>query len=177
MINEFSVHPKPRNKNAKIAFLIAILVSAGGFVAYSLMPRYRGVVGTFALFVLVTAILFYTKFIAPAFHYDITVAADGTPLFVVRQVTGKRATTLCRIELANITAVEYETRAARKAHKTEKGTRVYVYAPTMFPPDVYRIISKSRYETSEIIIEANEEFAGLLRDYSEEARLMQSDEE
>lgn len=177
MINEFSAHPKPRNKNAKIAFALALAVSAAGFAAYLMMDRYKGVVGLFAMFSLVTAILFYTKFISPSFYYDITFDSEDTPIFVVRQIIGKRQTTLCRIDLADIVAVEYETRAARRAHKTPQDTRKYVYAPTMMPPDVYRMTVRSRYERAEIIIEAGEEFAALLRSYSEEARALRTEEE
>ena len=177
MINELSVRPKPRNNNAKIAFLIAILVSGAGFVTYFVMDKYRSIVGMFAFMMLVTAILFYTKYISPVFCYDLTNDSEDNPLFVVRQIIGKRATTLCRLDLANIISVEYETKAQRKLHKTPTGTRKYVYAPTMFPPDIYRITAQSRYESSEIIIECSEEFAQLLRKYSEEARLLSDAEE
>ena len=56
MITEFSVHPKPRNNNAKIAFLITFLISCAGFVTYFFMERFRGLVGLFSLMMLVTAI-------------------------------------------------------------------------------------------------------------------------
>lgn len=172
MITEFSVHPKPRNNNAKIAFLITFLISCAGFVTYFFMERFRGLVGLFSLMMLVTAILFYTKYISPVFYYDITFDSEGTPIFVVRKRVGKRETTLCRIDIADIVSVNHEMRAERRAHKTPSGMLKYVYAPTMFPSDVYRITVKGRYEKSEIIIEASEEFSELLRNYSEEARLM-----
>lgn len=174
MIKEFSVHPKPRNNKAKIAFLIAILVSAAGFVTYFLMDRYKGLIGVFALMCLTTAILFYTKFISPEFYYDITFDSSDNPLFVVRQLVGKRQTTLCRIDLADIVSVKHETAKERKAHSTPLGTRKYVYAPTMLPSDIYRITVKGRYENSEIIIEATEEFAELLISYALKARELNS---
>ena len=177
MISEFSVRPKPRNNNAKIAFLIAILISAAGFVTYFFMERFRGFVGMFSLMVLVTAILFYTKYISPEFFYDITFDYENTPIFVVRRRVGKRDTTLCRIDIADIVSVDYETRAERRAHKTPSGMLKYVYAPTMLPPDVYRITVRGRYEKCEIIIEASEEFAKLLRDYSAEARSLRLSED
>ena len=66
--------------------------------------------------------------------------------------------------------VKYETKKDRRAHKTEKGVRKYVYAPTMFPKENYRLTVKSRYESAEIIIEGTKEFADLLENYSKEAR-------
>lgn len=170
MIKEFSAHPKPQNKNSKIAFLIAILVSAIVFVTYFLIEKYKGVVGMFGLMTLTTGILIYTKYISPEFYYDITFDSEDNPLFVVRQIIGKRQTTLCRLDLADIVAVKYETAKERRAHKTEKGVRKYVYAPTMFPKETYRITVSGRYEKAEIIIEGTKEFADLLENYSKEAR-------
>ena len=106
MIQEFSVHPKPQNNNAKIAFLITFLASAVSFVTYFLMDRYRGFVGLLAVMLLVTALLIYTKYISVEFYYDIAVDDESLPMFIVRQTIGKRQTTLCRLDLADILKVE-----------------------------------------------------------------------
>ena len=172
MIQEFSVHPKPTNKNAKIAFLIAILISAVGFVTYFIMEKYKGIVGTAALLTLTTAILFYTKYISPEFYYDITFDTEGTPVFVVRQIIGKRQSTLCRIDLADIVSIKKQTSQERKAHKTAQGYRAYVYTPTLMPSLTYLITVSSRYEKAEIRIEGTDEFANLLIEYSKDARLI-----
>ena len=172
MIKEFSTHPKPVNNNAKIAFLIAILVSALGFVTYFVIDRYKGVVGTAALMMLTTAILFYTKYISPEFYYDVTVDSEGTPIFVVRQVIGKRQTSLCRIDLADISAVTKQTAKEKREHKIAEGYKAYVYTPTLMPPKTYLIKVSARYEKAEIRIEASDEFAELLREYAKEARDM-----
>ena len=178
MIREFSTHPKPANNNAKIAFLVAILISAVGFVTYFVVDRYKGIIGTVALMVLTTAILFYTKYISPEFYYDITTDAEGTPMFVVRQVIGKRHSTLCRIDLADISSVVKQSAAEKKAHKCVQGYISYVYTPTLMPPTTYLITVSSRYEKAEIRIEGTDEFADLLREYSLEARKMRAlDEE
>lgn len=176
MIQEFSVHPMPVNKNAKIAFLIAILISAAGFVTYFLMEKYKGIVGTAALMMLTTAILFYTKYISPEFYYDITFDTEGTPIFVVRQIIGKRQTTLCRVDLADIVSINKQSSAERKAHKTAVGYRAYVYTPTLMPPLTYLITVSARYEKAEIRIEGTDEFANLLNEYSKEARFMRESE-
>ena len=162
MIKELTVHPKPQNNNAKIAFGIALGISFVGFAVYFMMDRFRGFVGMFALLTLVTAILFYTKYICPSFYYDITHDYENTPVFVVRQVIGKRQTTLSRIDLASITEVKRENKEERRAHKTPTDFRKYVYAPTLFPKTVYRITVRSRYEKAELIVECSEEFADYL---------------
>ena len=163
MIKELTVSPKPQNKKAKILFLITLLVSFVGFAVYFSIERFRGVVGMFALFSLVTAILFYTKYIAPKFYYDITFDAENTPIFVVRQVTGKRQTTLSRIDLFNVKRIEKETKEITRSHKTPTGFRRYVYAPTLAPSLIYRITVIGRYEKAEIIIECSDEFADYLK--------------
>lgn len=177
MISEFSVHAKPRNKNSFIAFVVLLLVSALGFCAYFLMESYKGVVGVFALMVLTLAILVYTKFIAPAFYYDVAIDSDGVPIFVVREIIGRRQTTLCRLDLADIVSIDYETKKERAGHKTPRGVRKYIYAPTMFPSEIYRITVKNRYETAEIIIEGNEIFADTLKAYANEARSRRAEDE
>ncbi len=179
MIKSFSARPKPSNNNAKIAFCIALGISAVGFLFYYLMERYRGIVGTAALFVLVTALLIYTKFISPSFAYDVFQDSSDVPLFVVRQIIGKRTTTLCRVELSDVISIKHETKEERRAHKTPNDYKKYVYAPTMSPAENYRITVVNKYEKAEIIIEISDELADLFRELVKEAReaRMESDEE
>lgn len=170
MIREFSASPKPSNNKAKIAsytlFASAIII----FFVSMQIPRYRGVVSLFATVLLISGIVIFTRYISPVYHYDIMFDSEGTPLFIVRVMNGKRETTLCRIALYEIMKVEREDRAARRAHKTPKTHMKYVYLPTLDPDVSYRLTTASRYEKSEIIIEASEEFASLLISYSVEAR-------
>ena len=177
MIKEFTVHPKPANKNARIAFLVAILISALGFVAYFSVDRYKGIVGMAALMMLTTAILFYTKYISPEFFYDITTDSEGTPIFVVRQLIGKRQSTLCRVDLADIVSVVKQTAEERKAHKTARGYTAYVYTPTLMPEITYLLTVTSRYEKTEIRIEGTDELAELLLNYAKEASAMRDIDE
>ena len=170
MAKSFSTRPKPSNNNSKIAFFVTLGVATVLFVVYFLMDSYRGFVGTVALFVLVTAVLIYTKFISPTFYYDVIAEEDETPLFVVRQITGKRATTLCCIELADIISIKRETKAEMREHKTPSDYKKYVYTPTLFPTEIYRITVVSRYEKAEIIIEISEELCEVLRSLVIEAK-------
>ena len=68
--------------------------------------------------------------------------------------------------------VEREERKVRHSHKTPKTHMKYVYTPTLDPDVSYRITTASRYERAEIVIEASDEFASMLRAYSLEAKEM-----
>ena len=174
-MKELSVRAIPQNKNAKVAFLISFLLSALGFVTYGIVDRYKGIVGLVALMLLVTAILFYTKYISPVFFYDLTLDGDDNSVFVVRRVVGKRQSTFCRVDLADVVSVEHEEREEYKRHKTPAGLLKYVYAPSLFPKEIYRITVKGRYEKAEIIIEASEEFAEAIKEFASEARTLRAE--
>ena len=146
MINEFSVKPKPKNNNAKIVTVIALGLGALTIIVSMLIPKFRGVVGTVGVCFLVTAILLYTKFVTPVYYYDVVLDNNGLPLLVVRQVVGKRATTLCRVDVYAIRKMESQTGKESRAHKTPAGMKKYVYTPTLFPPSVYRLTVISEYE-------------------------------
>ncbi len=176
MITELTLRPKPQNKRAKY-LLIAFLLGAVAFaILYSVIPNYKGVVGLVSVIFIVGAVFMYTKYIAPEYYYDITIA-DGTPLFVVRQLTGKRFTTLCRVELRSIVSIICEEARDRRTHTTPSGYVKYSYCPTLGPDLTYLITVNSRLEKAEIRIEANDEFAALLRGYAEEARTLYTAEE
>ena len=176
-MKEISFRAIPKNKNAKIAFLISFLISVLGFVTYSMVDRYRGLIGLAALMFLVTAILFYTKYISPVFYYDLILDGSDNSVFVVRRVVGKRQSTFCRVSLADITSVERESREQYKKHKTPAGLLRYIYAPTLFPAEIYRITVKGRYEKAEIVIEATEEFIDNLKEFSAEARTLRANDD
>ena len=170
MIRDFSAQPKPQNSKAKTVMLVFFVVAAICLISSAIMQSYKGVVGMVGIGALTTAILMYTKYISVKFHYD--VLADGLeePLFVVRQTTGKREVTLARVALADIVDVKRETAAERKAHKRDKTTSLYVYAPTLFPEVSYRMYVRTRYEVSEIILEGSDEFFSKIKEFSVEAR-------
>jgi predicted glycoside hydrolase/deacetylase ChbG (UPF0249 family) len=118
VIKEFSVTPKPQNKNAKIlmcAFFVLALISV---VITIFIDKYKGVVGMVTLASLTTAILVYVKYVAVTFHYDIVAEGVDEPLFVVRQTVGKRNATLCRVAFADIVKVEKEIRAQIERFKS-----------------------------------------------------------
>ena len=174
MIKEFSVRPNPSNNNAKLIFWATLMAGALFMVASMMIDRYRGVVSLVALGLFCTAIFFYTKFISSYYMYDVTFDSDNTAVFVVRQITGKRQSTHCRIALFEITDIVKETKEERKKHQTPLGTRKYVYFPTFSPDLCYRIISKNRYESSEILVEFTDQMAELLSDYVKEAKELEA---
>ena len=170
MINEFSARVKSSNNNARVAFITLLALCGATVVAYSAIPLYKGLVGLVAIAFLTAAILIYTRYMAPTYYYDVTHDYEGTPIFVVRQVVGRRETTLSRITLSDIIAIDVEDAAARRAHKTEYGYRKYVYTPTLSPEKTCRITVRNRYESAEIVIESGDDFANLLRSYVNEAK-------
>lgn len=169
MITEFSMRPKASNKRSIYLFIAFSIGAVAAALLYMFIPLFKGVVGIVAMIFIVGAVFIYTKYMAAEYIYDITVP-DGTPLFVIRHRTGKRETTLCRIELSSIKSVERQTREQRREHKTPADRARYFYCPTFSPDETYLIISETRYEKSEISIEAGEEFASLLLAYAAEAR-------
>ena len=174
MIREFSVHAKSTNKKAPMVFAACASLAFAFILMSMIIPSYRGVVSLLGMGLLVGAITVYTRYVSPEYYYDITFDSEGTPLLVVRQIIGKRHTTLCRIGLSEIVKIEQESAGERHRHKTPGGFVKFNYAPTLMPETTYRITTMSRYEKAEIIIEASEEFASLLRSYSAEARELMS---
>ena len=172
-----TVKAKSTNRNARVVFITSLIITLLGAVAYAvaraLNVEKSGLVGFVPLIAITVAVFFYNKYISSVYYYDVTFDSQGYALFVVRQVIGKRQSTLCRIGLAEILKIERESPSERRAHKTPSDHRRYVYLPTFMPEVTYRIIARSRYERSEIRIECSDEFASLLRDYAAEAAEMQ----
>ena len=177
VIREFSVSPKPQNNTAKITLLVLAAISVSLFVTYFLIPNYKGVVGLFAIIFLTIAISVYTRYVSVSYIYDVIIAEDGVPLFVVRQRVGKREQTLCRVELSYIQKIEFETKAERKAKKTAQGFSSYVFFPTVGPEYSCRMTYRSRYEKSEILVELPKEYCELLSQYVEYAKANFVDDE
>ena len=170
MISEFSTHVRQTNNKARTLFFCLLGASALAAGGYVITPVYKGVVGMAALIIIVAAVFVYTKFLSSIFYYDITFDYRGEPLLVVRQITGRRQSTRARVGLKDIRAIKMESAEERKAHKTPMGYRKYTYFPTLGPSVSCRMTVISQYESSEVLIECTEEFAEMLRRYSEEAK-------
>ena len=170
MISEFSTHVKSSNNKARTLFFSLLLASVAIVCAYMLSPLYKGVIGMCALITIVSAVFVYTKFLSSVFYYDITFDYRGEPIFVVRQITGKRQSTLARLSLRDIRKIEMETREQRKAHKVAAGYKKYVYFPTLSPEHSCRLTVISAYEKSEVQIECTLEFSEMLKAYAQEAK-------
>ncbi len=176
MISEFSVKPKPQNKNAYYYMYASLLGALVTLIIYFLMDKYKGLVGLFTIAFITAAVFIYTKYIAAQYIYDITFDSSGNAVFVVRQQTGKKDTTLCCIFLSGITSAKIMDKAERRQHTTPYGMQKFVYTPSISPDTVCLITYHTRYENSEIYIEANSEFAALLLNYAKEARLQEQEE-
>lgn len=177
MITEFSTRAKSSNNNARIAFFLLLGASVAVFAAYFISPLYKGIIGLVGIALITAAVLIYTKYVSCEYYYDVTHDSDGTPVFVVRQITGKRQSTLCRIAVSDIVTAKMESTAVRRAHRTPMGYRKYAYFPTLVPSETCRLTVSNRYEKAEILIEVNEEFKNLILSYAVEARATAIDEE
>ena len=169
MISEFTMKPKPANDKPKYFVIVFLVLAAALMVLYFFLDLYRGVIGLVAVISICVAVFFYTTYLTRSYLYDIAIY-DNVPLFIVRAKTGKKETTLCRIELRSIVKVEEQNAAERKAHATPRDYAKYKYCPTFAPDRTYLITSVTRYEKAEITIEATPEFAALLTDYAKIAR-------
>ena len=170
MINELSVHPKSQNKSAHIvcgAFMASFIAA---LVIYLSIDRFKGIIGLCAIVLLTVGIMIYTRYISAKYYYDITYDVNSCAVLVVRQLTGKRQSTLCCIALSSIVSVVRETKDERRAHKTPMGTRKYNYTPTLMPDLTYRITSNTRLEKCELVLEISDEYAKMLIDNVEEAK-------
>ena len=121
MITEMSTKMTPSNNYARLIF--AFFASGGICLALlsTVIDLYKGVVALLGVVLLVTAIAFFSKYIASVYYYDITFDHNKVPIFVVRQVSGNRESTLCRIDIADIVKVEEESAKERRSHKTPFG--------------------------------------------------------
>lgn len=153
MFYEMSTRVQPSNNYARLIF--SFFTSGGICLALisTLVPMYKGIVALAGAILLVVGITVYSKYLASVYYYDITKDANGTPVFVVRQIMGKRESTLCRIDMADIISVIHETSAERRNHKTPAGYLKYVYTPTLMPKATSRLIVEGQYEKAEIVIE------------------------
>ena len=167
MISEMSTKMQPSNNYARLIFAF---FTAGGIclsLLSTFIPRFGGVVALFGAVLLVSAVTVFSKYVAAVYYYDITFDYNDTPIFVVRQIIGKRESTLCRIDIADIVGVQRETAKERRAHKTPIGYVKYNYSPTLWPKETSRLIVEGKYEKAEIIIE-NELYAENLARISKE---------
>ena len=175
MITPFSIRPKPANKLAKYS-AAACLGSAIIFVAvYMMIEKYRGIVGIGALVFITAAVYIYNRYVCARYSYDVAIDTNGDPIFVIRQTVGKRETTLCRVDISAIRAVKKLTCKEKKAYKSDSGTSVYCYYPTMRPEILYLVEVRCPYENADLFLELTDEHASLLMSYAVEARAFGSD--
>ena len=170
MISELSVSPRPANKSATVTFGALLFSAAIATVLYLTAERFRGVIGLLTIAFITAAVLIYTRYIAVKYYYDVTFDTSSQAVFTVRQLIGKRVSTLCCIRLSSITGLAYEKREERKGHKIPYGVRKYNYTPTLIPEDTIRIYSVTRTEKAEIVIEGSYELLTRLNEYAREAR-------
>ncbi len=177
MISEISVRAKPSNRKAHIISAACLIIAALLFVTRFAVDRFQGIIDLGTIGFITASVFLYTKYIAPVYYYETMITTDGEPLFIIRRMTGKRGTTLCRISFAEILSIKKEEREEFKKHKTPKGTVKYLYTPSLFPEKVHRIEMRSAYERAEIVIECSDEFANRLSAWAKEARMIADEDD
>lgn len=172
MSGEFSVKVVPQNRKAHVISAASLIVAALLFVTRFIINKYTGLIDLGTVGFITASVFLYTKYIASSYYYESMLTDDGERLFIIKKVTGKRATTLCRISFGEILSIKKETGEEFKKHKTPRGTVKYLYTPTLFPSFVYRIEMRSAYERAEIVIECSDELADVISNIAAGARAL-----
>lgn len=170
MIREFSVRPMPKNKNARTLFFILLAAAVATVAVSYFLTLYKGIVQLVALILLVFAVMVYTRYLGAVYSYEVTHDSDTTPIFVVCRFSGKRCTTLCRVDLADIADIEVLTAAAYRAYKPNEKTLRYKYTPTLFPEEVHLMKVRSFHERADIFLELSAECRDTLLSFAADAR-------
>lgn len=165
MIPYVTIRPEPQNKKARYVFYACLGSAILLMAIYMLLPKYKGVVGIVALLFITAAIYVYNRYVCAVYYYDIIPGSDGDAVFLIRQLVGKRETTLCRVDLSSIISVKSLTREQRREYKPERDVSRYAYAPTLSPEVIYLLEVRSSYEKADVFIELTEEQAGMMSDY------------
>lgn len=159
---EFTLHVKPSNKNASYVIAAALVSAAASVGVCFFIDRYRGIFGLIAMIFFTVAILFYTKYSAAEYTYDLTSDSEGMPILVIKSRTGRRITTLLRLDLYAVRKIERLTQSELKGKKSDTGVLKYTYTPSFLPSEVIFLTVRSHYERADVIIEAPREFEEIL---------------
>ncbi len=174
MIREFAVRPVPKNQNARKVFFLLLGAAAATVALSYFLSAYKGIVQLVALIFLVISVLIYTRYVGSSYSYEVAHDSEGTPIFLVTQLSGKRQTALCRVNLCDIVGIEALTGEQYRAYKPEPGIKRYNYTPTMGPAEVHLMRVNSRTEKAVVFLELSEEYCAMLLSFVEEAKALRS---
>lgn len=170
MIREFAVRPVPKNQNARTVFFVLLGAAAAAIAVSYVLTAYKGIVQLGGLILLVAAVMIYTRYVGSTYSYEVSADSEGTPIFLVCQLSGKRRTALCRVDLADIVDIKTLSGEAYRAYKPEAGIKRYNYTPTLGPSEVHLVQVRSRTEKADVFLELSEEYRAMLLSFAEEAR-------
>lgn len=170
MINELSVHATQSNKNASRVCYASLLSAALCVIVCFFIDKYQALISVGALVFVTVAILMYTRYMAVSYLYDIFLDAENNPMFLVRSRTGRRETTLLRLDLYAITGLKRLNQSELKSYKCDTGVLKYNYCPTLFPSSAVLMTVRSHYEKADVFIEVTDEFMEYLSSIAKEAR-------
>ena len=169
-ISELSVHAVPSNKKAQTICYTMFAAAAACITVCFFIDKYGGIISTLAVVFIAIAVMLYTRYMAASYIYDITYDNEGTAVFVVRSRTGKKETTLLRVDLYAIENVRRLDKASLKAYKLDTGVLKYNYCPTLLPDSLVLLRVRSHYEKADVFIEVTDEFIDYLGSISAQAR-------
>ena len=175
MISEISLRPVAKNKNARMLFFVLLGAAAASVAVSYLVNAYKGIIQLGSLILLVAAVMVYTRYIGAAYLYEVTFDTEGTPVFVVSQLSGKRRSALCRVDLADIAEILRLSGEEYRAYKPEAGMKRYNYTPTLWPDEVHCMKVRARAESADVFLELSAECCDMLLSYAAEARALRAE--
>lgn len=170
MISAFSVRPVAKNNGARTLFFALLGAAAASLAVSYFAPLYKGIIQLLSLLLLVGAVMIYTRYVGAFYLYEVAFDSEETPIFVVIQVSGKRRSALCRVDLADIADIKQLSSEEYRAYKTELGMKRYNYTPTLHPSEVYLMQVRSRTERADVFLEISEECRKTILSYAAEAK-------
>lgn len=175
-ILEFTFKPVPNKKPAITAFTVLLALGATAAFASILAQSFKGLISMVAVVFLCAAVYIFTRYIAAEYAYVVACRGQEGPMLIVTKRVGKSVTTLFNMPLYRIQKIEAETAKERRKRKIPAGTQHFNYTVTLFAPSGYRIYAKSRYASSEILIEGTKQLADRLMEYAEIAASLEAAE-
>ena len=145
-----------KNQKGKIISLVLLIFGATVF-GLSVLVEYSAVFQMIALGLIVGGIQILIRFVLCEHIYIIEDRDDGTSDFIVIKKQGSRETKVCHLSLSSVDNIY------RRGEKQIKSDLRYNYSQNIGAV-AYGMIYTDGNKTVEVIIEADERFAGALRE-------------
>ena len=162
--------PTPQNGRAK---KIATALFAASMLLFAVsgiraLP-YRSVAQLFSFALITASIAVCVRYLFKGYCYRIESAEDGYEL-VVLELSKRGSTTVCRLSMAALLAIEPRTDELEREKRKQKDLKIYNYCVDVSPTDAYFLsFSDSTYAPSDtpicIKLQMNDEFKNSLEGF------------